>query len=193
MNDAIEPVRGGALPGHLWQRAASFAARAHEHQKRKDGRTPYAAHPFRVAMTIALEFGETDEQVMAAALLHDVIEDGDTDFDELAEEFGELVAGVVAALSKDARLPEHQREPAYDAQLARADWRARLIKLGDVYDNLSDLEARMSGDPDAPRRMVEKADRATGLAMTSGDDRESIRSGLQKVQRLADSIRALHA
>lgn len=179
--------------GPLWQRAASFAARAHEHQKRKDGRTPYVAHPCRVALTVAVVFGETDEQALAAAMLHDVIEDGETDFDELAEEFGELVASVVAALSKDARLPESEREPAYDAQLAQADWRARLIKLGDVYDNMSDLSSRANSGPDAVRRIVEKADRAIGLAMTSGDDRPSFKAALEQVQRLSDGLRSAHA
>lgn len=174
-----------AEPGHLWQRAASFAARAHEHQKRKDGVTPYVAHPCRVTLTIALVFGETDEQAMAAALLHDVIEDGETDYDELAEQFGDLVAQVVAALSKDARLPEQEREPAYDAQLAEADWRARLIKLGDVYDNMSDLSTRSLNGTEAMRRMLEKADRAVGLALTCGDDRPSIAKGIRAVQDLS--------
>ncbi len=182
-----------AMDGPLWQKAASFAARAHEHQVRKDGKTPYIAHPCRVAMTVAVVFGETDEQALAAALLHDVIEDGDTDFEDLADEFGELVARVVGALSKDARLPEAEREPAYDAQLAKADWRARLIKLGDVYDNLSDLGSRFGTDADAARRMLEKADRAVGLAMTCGDDRASIRRGVDLVQKLTDSMRTVIA
>lgn len=180
-------------PGDLWQRAASFAARAHEHQRRKDGRTPYVAHPFRVALTVALVFGETDEEAIAAALLHDVIEDGETDFDEIADEFGERVARVVAALSKDARLPEAEREPAYDDQLARADWRARLIKLGDVYDNMSDLHSRALSGPDAVRRVVERADRALGLAMTCGDDRPSFGPAIERVRALADSMRSAHA
>jgi len=182
-----------AMEGLLWQHAASFAARAHEHQKRKDGRTPYVAHPCRVALTVAVVFGETDERALAAAMLHDVIEDGETDFDELAEKFGELVACVVAALSKDARLPEPEREPAYDAQLAEADWRARLIKLADVYDNLSDLSTSAISGPDAVRRVVEKADRAIGLAMTCGDDRPSFRRAVDCVQQLADRMRSAHA
>ncbi|MFI4855670.1 MAG: HD domain-containing protein [Phycisphaerales bacterium JB065] len=179
-----------SFDGPLWQKAASYAARAHEHQVRKDGKTPYFAHPCRVALTVSAVFGETDEQALAAALLHDVIEDGDTDFEDLADRFGEVVARIVAALSKDARLPEPEREAAYDAQLAKADWRARLIKLGDVHDNLSDLETRTVANRDAARRLVEKADRAVGLAMTCGDDRESIRVGVKLVQHLADSMRS---
>ena len=183
----------GALNGPMWQRAASFAARAHEHQTRKDGVTPYVSHPCCVALTVAIVFGETDDEAIAAALLHDVIEDGKTDYDDLADEFGELVAQVVAALSKDARLPESQREPEYDERLSKADWRARLIKLGDVYDNMSDLSSQAFSGPDAVRRVVEKADRAIGLARTSGDDRPSFKAALEQVQRLADGLRAAHA
>ncbi|MFB3431480.1 MAG: HD domain-containing protein [Phycisphaerales bacterium] len=171
---------------HLWQRAASMCARAHRHQSRKDGQTPYAAHPNRVALTIALVFGERDETTIAAALLHDVIEDGETDYDEIAEGFGSAVAGAVAALSKDARLPEAEREPAYDRQLAQADWRARLIKLGDVYDNLSDLASSVRTTPDAIRRLVSRADRAIGLAKSCGDERPSVLTAIEHVRALAD-------
>lgn len=123
---------------HLWQRAASFAARFHNGQLRKDGTTPYIAHPFRVAMTVRDVFGVDDPVALAAALLHDVIEDTTADYDDVAEEFGTEVADVVAALTKDMRKPNDQREAEYDQQLAAAPWQARLVKLADVYDNVSD-------------------------------------------------------
>jgi hypothetical protein len=62
-----------------------------------------------------------------------------------------------------------------------------------VYDNMSDLSTRSISGPDAVRRVVEKADRAVGLAMTGGDDRPSFKSALEHVQRLADTLRAAHA
>jgi len=144
---------------HLWQQAAAFAARAHKNQVRKDGKTPYFSHPVRVTMTIALVFGETDEELLAAALLHDTIEDTTTDYDELLEEFGPTVANAVAAMSKDMRLIEPKREKAYDEQLAKGPWQGRMIKLGDVYDNLMDsLAGKAAGD------FLEKAHRAMKLA-----------------------------
>src|SRR2546421_767853 len=121
-----------------WQRAVSFAARAHAGQMRKDGQTPYFAHPVRVALTVRHVFGQSDETALVSALLHDLIEDTTTDYDELLEEFGPDVADTVAALSKDARLPENQRARAYDHQLSAATWQARLVKLADVYDNFCD-------------------------------------------------------
>ena len=143
----------------LWQQASAFAARAHRHQLRRDGRTPYFSHCVRVAMTVALKFGCTDDTVLAAALLHDVIEDTQADYDDVLHHFGPEVAEIVAALSKDMRLVESQREPAYDAQLAEGPWQARLIKLADVYDNFTDTET-----DDARRKLADRANRALRLA-----------------------------
>lgn len=121
-----------------WQRAVSFAARFHGGQLRKDGRTPYVAHPFRVAMTVRHVFEIEDPVALCAALLHDVIEDTTADYDDIEREFGEAVATAVAALTKDMRLPDDKREPEYDAQISAASWQARAVKLADVYDNLCD-------------------------------------------------------
>jgi guanosine-3',5'-bis(diphosphate) 3'-pyrophosphohydrolase len=118
--------------------AVSFAARAHLGQLRKDGRTPYASHPFRVCLVVRQVFGIADPAVLAAAVLHDTIEDTPTDFDDLEERFGAEVAGWVALLTKDMRLPEPQREQTYRAALAAAPWQVKVCKLGDVYDNLLD-------------------------------------------------------
>ena len=82
----------------LWQEASAFSARVHRHQKRNDG-TPYASHPTRVAMTIALVFGFDDPEILAAAFLHDTIEDCDVDYDEILEHFGRNVANYVAAMT----------------------------------------------------------------------------------------------
>lgn len=149
---------------HPWQHAAAYAALAHDHQKRKDGRTPYYSHPSRVALTLACVFGETDEQIIAAALLHDVIEDTDHDYDDILHDFGKLVADIVSCLTKDMRLVEAKREPAYDKQLAEGPWQARLIKLADVYDNLLD-----AANIPSRRKLIKKARRALKLA--GGDKR----------------------
>jgi guanosine-3',5'-bis(diphosphate) 3'-pyrophosphohydrolase len=119
-------------------RAISFAAERHLGQMRKDGRTPYAAHPARVMTLLALEFGVTDGEVLAAAALHDVLEDTRTDYDDLVDQFGQRVAAMVAALTKDKRLPEAEREEAYFRGLAAAPIEVKLCKLGDTLDNLID-------------------------------------------------------
>lgn len=121
-------------------RAVGFAARAHRHQLRKDQHTPYASHTFRVCLILRDLFGIDDPDVLCAGLLHDTIEDTTTDFDDIREQFGEQIAGWVAALSKDMRLPDEPREQAYRHQLAGADWPVIACKLADILDNLLDTD-----------------------------------------------------
>jgi len=118
--------------------AAAFAARAHRHQLRKDRETPYVSHPFRVCLVVRHVFGFDDPRILAAAILHDTIEDTATDCDDLIKAFGRDVARWVAALTKDMRLPENEREAAYVKAIAEADWQVKACKLADIYDNLSD-------------------------------------------------------
>lgn len=121
-------------------KSASFAARAHRHQIRKDRETPYVAHPFRVCLITRHVFGIDDPSVLMAALLHDTIEDTTTDRDDLIEHFGPHVAEWVAALSKDTRLPDEEREIGYMEVLAKAPPAVVLCKLADIFDNLLDSE-----------------------------------------------------
>ncbi len=148
------------------QDAASFAARAHRNHVRKDNQTPYAAHVFRVALTVRHVFGCEDHVALAAALLHDTIEDTTTDYDDLLARFGPEVADCVAALTKTMALPEHVREPEYDERLARADWRARLIKLADQYDNYSDAVTTREG---VTEKVLSKCRRALTLALPDAE------------------------
>ena len=118
--------------------AAAFAARAHRHQIRKDKETPYVSHVFRVCLVVRHVFGFDDPRMLAAALLHDTIEDTATDYDDIRDDFGPDVANWVSALTKEMRLPEEEREVKYTAVLAAADWQAQACKLADIYDNLGD-------------------------------------------------------
>jgi guanosine-3',5'-bis(diphosphate) 3'-pyrophosphohydrolase len=119
--------------------AVAFAARAHQGQLRKDGRTPYVSHVFRVCLVLRDVFGVTDPKALTAAVLHDTVEDTTTDFDDLQEKFGAEIAGWVAALSKDKRRVWEEREALYEKQLAQAPWQVQVCKLADVFDNLLDL------------------------------------------------------
>ncbi len=119
-------------------KAIAFAARQHDGQTRKDKKTPYVSHPFRVAMILSHAFGVKDVRVLAAAVLHDTIEDTAADFDDLEKEFGRDVAVWVGLLSKDTRKQAPAREAEYLKILAEAPDEVKLIKLGDIYDNATD-------------------------------------------------------
>lgn len=176
----------GARP--KWQEAAAFAAEQHRHDVRKDGHTPYVSHVYRVALTVRDLFGCDDGDALAAALLHDTIEDTGTDFDDIEERFGAAVAEIVAALTKNMLLREDEREREYDARLARADWRARLIKLADVYDNLSDFETRAGRDRAMLDRLIRRCERALALA-EADRGREPVERAIAVVGALAEEAR----
>jgi (p)ppGpp synthase/HD superfamily hydrolase len=120
--------------------AEEFAKWKHKHQFRRDGVTPYVEHPKAVMGIVRDEFGVTDVDTLAAALLHDTIEDTATDYDEIRERFGRKVAGLVAVLTKDKRLPEAKREKTYFAQLAKAPIAVRFCKLADSLHNVRDSD-----------------------------------------------------
>jgi (p)ppGpp synthase/HD superfamily hydrolase len=134
--------------------AAAFAARAHQNHFRKDKTTPYFSHPVRVCLVVRQLFGFDDPHMLAAALLHDTIEDTTTDCDDIFERFGPEVAKWVAALSKDTRLTHDPREAEYVKTLAAADWQVKVIKLADLYDNLGDSKGLSSNQQ---RATVQKA------------------------------------
>ena len=170
----------------LWQKAVSFAARAHNGQYRKDRKTPFCAHVFRVCMTLRELFGCTDEIALCAAVLHDTIEDTPTDFDDIEKRFGHEVAVTVAALTKNMLLREPEREADYDRRLIASDWRAKLVKLADVYDNGCDIV----GGEKAIRRNAGRARRAIAIAQPEAGRVPEIARAIKFVTALADHLEA---
>jgi guanosine-3',5'-bis(diphosphate) 3'-pyrophosphohydrolase len=127
----------------------------------------------------------TDWEVLAAAVLHDTIEDTTTDYDEILERFGPRVAGFVALLTKDKRLPEEEREERYFAALAAAPLEVKLCKLGDTYDNLTDSR---SLTPEGRRKAVAKAEKL--LAAFEPRMPAEFRSILEKVRQRMEQCEA---
>jgi guanosine-3',5'-bis(diphosphate) 3'-pyrophosphohydrolase len=121
-------------------KAFAYALERHAGQLRKDYSTPYIVHPFRVFLWLADEAKVYDETVLASAFLHDLIEDTKTDYDELNDKFGKDVADIVATVSKDKRLPENTREKKFNDRLQKASWKAKIVKLADIYDNVQDMK-----------------------------------------------------
>ncbi len=120
----------------LIERAYAAAALAHEGQKRKSGE-PYITHPLSVAVIIA-ELG-LPETVVAAALLHDVVEDTDLTLERVTTDFGEEVAMIVDGVTKLDRVKygdTAQAETVRKMVVAMAkDIRVLLLKLADRLHN----------------------------------------------------------
>ncbi|HEX5632490.1 MAG TPA: HD domain-containing protein [Gemmatimonadales bacterium] len=124
----------------LLLRAARFAADKHRLQRRKDAdASPYINHPLAVADTLARVGGVTDVAVLAAAILHDTIEDTDTTPEEIERQFGAEVRALVQELTDDKRLPKEVRKELQVAHAAASSPGARLVKLGDKICNLEDI------------------------------------------------------
>ena len=115
--------------------ALVIAERAHREAVRADGVTPYIAHPMVVAAVVRAAGG--NETAVAAALLHDVIEDTPAKPSELIELVGEEVADLVVELTFPANMPDRRRRMI--ERVPSMSPAARLIKLADIYCNLSDL------------------------------------------------------
>jgi guanosine-3',5'-bis(diphosphate) 3'-pyrophosphohydrolase len=118
--------------------AFTLAADAHSGQLRKDDGSPYISHPVKVAER--LHDAGFDDEVIAAALLHDVVEDTEMDPDEIAERFGERVAVLVQALSEDEGISDYEdRKRAHAEQVAEAGADAVAIYIADKLSNLRDM------------------------------------------------------
>lgn len=120
-------------------RAAAFAAVKHREQRRKNGDIPYVNHPLAVATSLAELAGVTDVTALAAAVLHDTLEDTATTFAELEREFGAPIAGVVRECTDDKSLPKVERKRQQIEHGPHLSPAARLVKLADKLDNLREL------------------------------------------------------
>jgi (p)ppGpp synthase/HD superfamily hydrolase len=120
----------------LVRRAYAFAEHAHRGQRRKDGQA-YISHPVRVARVLAaLDYAE---EVLAAALLHDVVEDTPATLSEIRQAFGARVAELVGYVSEDPALVGAARKLAYRERVRVAPHDARAICAADKVCNLDDL------------------------------------------------------
>jgi GTP diphosphokinase / guanosine-3',5'-bis(diphosphate) 3'-diphosphatase len=124
----------------LLMKALSFAANKHRNQFRKGSvPIPYINHPIAVADLIVRIGKIHDEATIAAALLHDTVEDTDTTFDDLEAEFGPEISKLVAELTDNKRLPKEERKRLQIEHARSLSRRARIVKLADKTCNLRDV------------------------------------------------------
>lgn len=121
-------------------KARAFATAAHTGQVRKYTKEPYIVHPIEV-MQIVMTV-KHDEAMLAAALLHDVVEDTDFTIEDILREFGPDVASLVDDLT-DVSRPEDgnraHRKSLDRAHSAKASPRAQTVKLADLISNARDI------------------------------------------------------
>lgn len=185
------------LPGAVFspnlELALRFAALAHVDQRRKDTKVPYITHPMQVAWLLQ-RAGFTDEDVLAAALLHDVVEDCEVSLAQLRDEFSPAVADLVAALSERKRDVQGQKRSWEDRKrehlehLAAAAPGAKAIALADKLHNLATIRLDLQAGQDvwsrfnAPReRLLDYYSRVIAACEDRTDPRNA---------RLADACRA---
>ena len=120
--------------------AASFAAERHAGQKRKgrDGQ-PYINHLLEVADLLATVGRIEDEEILAAGLLHDTVEDSHATLGELSEKFGRRVAGFVEELTDDMSLPKPERKRKQVEHAPHMSPEAKQIKIADKISNIRDV------------------------------------------------------
>ncbi|MBP5571115.1 MAG: bifunctional (p)ppGpp synthetase/guanosine-3',5'-bis(diphosphate) 3'-pyrophosphohydrolase [Bacteroidales bacterium] len=128
------------LNTELLDRAIIFAVKAHAGTERRGKGYPYIVHPLEAVEIVATM--TADQELLAAAALHDTVEDTDVTVDQIRAEFGERIAALVASesdtfeegVSEEASW--HSRKRAAIERLARASHDAKIVALGDKLSNM---------------------------------------------------------
>ena len=128
------------LNTELLDRAIVFAVKAHAGTERRGKGFPYIIHPMEAMEIVATM--TTDQEVLAAAALHDTVEDTDVTIEDIRAAFGDRIASLVAQESEDR--PEgvsdeeswHDRKRVAIDRLAKAPHDAKIVALGDKLSNI---------------------------------------------------------
>ena len=131
-----------------------LAGKAHEGQFRKYSGMPYIVHPIEVATII--QTVEHSDEMIAAALLHDVVEDTEYSFEDIAKEVSPEVAKLVEGLTDVSKPQDGNRKvrKALDKDhLAKQNAEVQTIKLADVISNSQDIKAN---DPSFAKVYIEE-------------------------------------
>ena len=128
------------LNTELLDRAIVFAVQAHAGTERRGKGYPYIVHPMEAVEIVATM--TADQELLAAAALHDTVEDTDVTVEQLRAEFGERIASLVA--DESDVMPEgmteeaswHQRKQAAIDRLSKASHDAKMVALGDKLSNI---------------------------------------------------------
>lgn len=144
------------------EEALEFARKAHGEQQRKYTKEAYIEHPKRVAQIVKTVPHTTE--MICAAYLHDVVEDTPVSIEEIEQEFGSKVAGLVHELTDEyikenyQHLNRKNRKKKEVQRQAKMSPEAKTIKLADVIDNTRDI---IKNDRDFARKYVPEMEALT--------------------------------
>jgi guanosine-3',5'-bis(diphosphate) 3'-pyrophosphohydrolase len=120
--------------------ALRYAAEKHKKQRRKGSEdTPYINHPIAVAYYLITYAEVQDPHVLAAAILHDTLEDTDATPEEIKEIFGPQVLELVQEVTDDKNLPKNIRRREQEETVNQRSHGAKLIRIADKISNVHDL------------------------------------------------------
>jgi len=169
--------------------AIAIAFSAHEGQYRKYGdKVPYIQHPLRVAFKVSRAMNGLIIPV-AAAVLHDVLEDTDTPPHVISNACGDDVLWLVQELTNPSKLPEHRKKPRAERKridrehLKQVSHSAQIIKLCDRIDNLHDV----SEGPADFRKLYAQESRLL-LEVLSGANKELEDELLAAIEEVEGSV-----
>ncbi|MBO4416700.1 MAG: bifunctional (p)ppGpp synthetase/guanosine-3',5'-bis(diphosphate) 3'-pyrophosphohydrolase [Bacteroidales bacterium] len=141
-----------SLDTGLLDRAIVFAVRAHSGTERRGKGFPYIVHPMEAVAIVATM--TSDQELLAAAALHDTVEDTDVTVEDLRAEFGDRVARLVAEESdvliegQSEQESWHERKQIAIDRLSRTSHEAKMVALGDKLSNMRAIarDYAMQGD-----------------------------------------------
>jgi (p)ppGpp synthase/HD superfamily hydrolase len=174
----------------LVRSALAMAREAHAGQTRNaSGGRPYIDHPVAVAERLA-ELDSSDE-VLAAALLHDVVEDSDLEVDDIRTECGEEVAAIVAAMTDDESIDSYEaRKGEHRGRIEVADIAAKAIYGSDKLTNVEMLrDAYASRGEDVGDELKVSLDVKIGVWQDDLQMLERDRSGSKVLRSLSGRLR----
>jgi guanosine-3',5'-bis(diphosphate) 3'-pyrophosphohydrolase len=123
--------------------AADFASVKHQYQKRKNVKgSAYFVHLSGVVRQLS-DAGIEDPNILAAAYLHDAVEDTDTTEEELLDRFGPEITAMVMEVTDDKSLPKAERKMLQVVNAPNISDGAKLIKLSDKLHNLRDIHREL--------------------------------------------------
>ena len=184
------------LDTDLLDRAIIFAVKAHHNTERRGKGFPYIVHPMEAVEIVATI--TPDQELLAAAALHDTVEDTDVTVEQLRAEFGERIASLVASESDE--MPDgvseedswHDRKQAAINRLAAASHDAKIVALGDKLSNMRAIARDYKVKGDALWSIFHVKDKAShewhyrGLASSLSELSDTF--AYQELVRLIDEV-----